>query len=444
MGSFEVERPPEAESAPQQLRPRVTLRVKARWRRAKEAILRIREKTLLSEDAVDDLGKHEPEALSRLQTFRGFSMQVGLLALYVASTPAKALASKVAVGSGKVQGSALVLLNAAASIVIGFGMGVQRDGLGRALAAMVDMQAVWKFGLVGALFAVSMILNILAYSTNLDAGTIQVLGQLQLPLSALFSQCAFGKRYSSNHWIVLLIIALSTFLFFRATSARELVTTSNLKAMVPEECFLDYDPRPAAAGGHAAQCRVRGRPPPPGGSAALGLLLVLGYVLAAVIASLVAEKFYKAEPRTPFYLQRVQMEISGVWVCIASAFLVPAVLEGGAWDPSRADKLWWRETTLDCEGVGPTTVGGRGLFFGFGPAAFAQLSAQIVSTWLAGIVVKRFSTVMKNLTKSVGLALTVVASELAFTDCWAEPLSAQIYIMTALICLSSLAFSNLG
>lgn len=449
MRSFEIQGAPapprqgSEEGSPQNPRPPATLRVKARWRRAKAAVLALKDLTLLSEEALEDLAKHEPDALGRLQTCRGFLAQWGLLALYVASTPVKALASKSAVGSGKVQGSALVLLNAAASIVIGFAIGVQRDGLGRASAATVDLRALWRFGLTGALFAVSMILNIMAYGTELDAGTIQVLGQLQLPMSALFSQCVFGRRYSFNHWVMLSIITVSTFLFFRATSARDVITDLNLTAMTPEHCFLEYDPRIVAYMVDEEKCHVEGHEPRAKRSAQWGMVLVVGYVVMAVIASLVAEKFYKAAPRTPFYLQRVQMELSGIWVCIFSVFFVPAVLEKGAWNPNTADKLWWRETTVNCTETGPTEVGGLGLFFGFGPAALVQLFAQLMSTWLAGIVVKRFSTVVKNLTKSVGLAVTVVTSEIHLTDCWAEPLSGQIYIMTAVICLSSLVFSNL-
>jgi len=89
-------------------------------------------------------------------------------------------------------------------------------------------------------------------------------------------------------------------------------------------------------------------------------------------------------------------------------------------------------------------VGGRGLFAGFGGVAFVQLSAQIVQSWLGGIVVKSFSTVTKNLAKSSALVLTVCASELTFTVCWAAPMGFTIYLLSVTICVSSLVFSSLG
>jgi hypothetical protein len=350
----------------------------------------------------------------------------------------------MAVGSGKVQPSALVMLNSAASIAIGFGVAVQFEGLRGAVAALADLQALRRYALVGALFALSMVMNILAFGTELDAGTIQVLGQLQLPMSALFSRLAFGRKYGFNQWMMLVVIAINTLAFFRATQGRNNATESNLKAMTPEECFLDYDPRLPAASSDAAKCRVQGHPPPSKGNEKLGMLYVFGDMVTAVSASLMAERFLKASASTPFYLQKMQMEISGVWVCIASAFLVPYVLEGGAWNPSAAGKLWWRETTLDCEGIGPTTVGGNGLFAGFSSVAFVQLATQIVQAWLGGIVVKRFSTVAKNLAKSAALVLTVCASELTFAVCWAAPMGVTIYLLSVSICASSLVFSSLG
>ena len=176
----------------------------------------------------------------------------------------------------------------------------------------------------------------------------------------------------------------------------------------------------------------------------MGMMYVVGDMVTAVSASLMAEKFLKAGASTPFYLQKMQMEISGVWVCIASAFLVPAVLEGGAWDPNAAGKLWWRTTQLDCVGSGPRTVGGKGLFAGFGRVAFVQLSAQIIQSSLGGIVVKRFSTVVKNLAKSSALVLTACASELPFAVCWAAPMGVTIDMLSVTICTSSLVFSTLG
>ncbi|CAK0896992.1 unnamed protein product, partial [Prorocentrum cordatum] len=219
---------------------------------ATEMLAEVGRKTLLSPEIVQELESSQPETLSWLQSASGLLLQVSLLAIYVLIDTAKGLSSKWAMETGKVQASALVLLNQFASILIGFGMCAKFEGLAKAKAAVVDIEAIKRFGFVSMLFTVSTILNILAYGTALDAGTVKILGQFRLVLSALLSRFVLGRSYTFNHWMMLLIITITALAFYMGTEQRDEVTKANLKAMTPEECFMDYDPRIAKSSGASA------------------------------------------------------------------------------------------------------------------------------------------------------------------------------------------------
>lgn len=419
---------------------------------ASEVLAEVGRKTLLSPEMVKELESNEPDTLSWLQSASGLLLQVAMLAFYVMIDTAKGLSSKWAMETGKVQASALVLLNQFASILIGFGMTVKFEGLEKAKAAAVDIEAIKRFFFVATLFTMSTILNIMAYGTDLDAGTVKILGQFRLVLSALLSRFILGRNYTFNHWMMLLIITITALAFYMGTDQRDEATEANLKAMSPEECFMEYDPRIAKATG--ARCNILDDNGEllgfsQKGSKTLGIMYLGAWIITIVSASLITEKFLKASGKTPFYIQKMQLEMSGVWVSIFSAFFVPAVVQGGAWDPLAAKRLWWKQTELDCKGLDDqpnwnTTVGGKGLFEGFYSRAFVQLLCAILQGWLGGIIVKRFSTVVKNIAKSLSLILTVFSNEILFWECHDQPLSSTMYLLSISIFCSTVVFSQLG
>merc|ERR1739848_195915 len=132
--------------------------------------------------------------------------------------------------------------------------------------------------------------------------------------------------------------------------------------------------------------------------------------------------------------QKMHMEMSGVWVSIFMAFFVPSIIQGGAWDPYSFKKIWWSSTTLSCQDSSgrdfTLPVGGNGLFEAFDFRAWCQLIVAILQGWLGGIVVKRFSTVVKNIAKSLSLILTVLLNEVFFSKCWDAPLNGLMYLLS--------------
>ncbi|CAK0896994.1 unnamed protein product [Prorocentrum cordatum] len=124
----------------------------------------------------------------------------------------------------------------------------------------------------------------------------------------------------------------------------------------------------------------------------------------------------QAAGKTPFYIQKMQLEM-------------------------------WKSTQLSCQGRLPDegpVVGGGGLFEGFYFRAFVQLFCAVAQGWLGGIIVKRFSTVVKNIAKSLSLILTVFSNEIFFWECHDEPLSSTMYLLSVSIFCSTVVFSQLG
>merc|ERR1712232_107530 len=88
------------------------------------------------------------------------------------------------------------------------------------------------------------------------------------------------------------------------------------------------------------------------------------------------------------------------------------------------------------------SVGGKGLFESWGFPAFCQLLTAIVQAWAGGIIVKKFSTVVKNIAKSVSLVVTVFANEALFKKCWENPLKQRMYLLSISIFLLTMLFSQ--
>merc|ERR1712232_1394375 len=80
----------------------------------------------------------------------------------------------------------------------------------------------------------------------------------------------------------------------------------------------------------------------------LGLCFLVTWAVVATVASLLTERLLKDGDKVPFYTQKLHMEITGIAVNIACAFLVPLYIQGAASNPAMFDKIWWRQSSVDC------------------------------------------------------------------------------------------------
>lgn len=381
---------------------------------------------MLAEEVSGKLEAENPAAFAWLQSITGLLLQLGLLAFYVFVDTFKGLSTAWAMSSGKVQGASLIIMNSFCSILIGAGLTWHVEGKDRLIASLKDFASIKGYALVATLFNISSVVNTMAYSTALDAGTIKILGQLRLPLAAGMSGIFLGKTYSPNHWIVLVMLTLTVIVFFDGAEERK---------------ALDKAPVKSHASGTACTISGAGEVGDKGGQM-VGLLYVTVWALIVVSASLITERFMKSSAKTPFYIQKMQMELTGVFAAVFMAFFGPAVIAGGAWDSAKADKMWWTVTPLQCEENYTKTVGGGGLFENWSMKPVCQLCIAILHAWLGGIIVKKFTTVVKNIAKSVSLIFTVIFNEILF-PIDGEPLRFTMYLLAGLIFCATILFAQL-
>merc|ERR1712113_611256 len=117
-------------------------------------------------------------------------------------------------------------------------------------------------------------------------------------------------------------------------------------------------------------------------------------------------------------------------------------------------------TTVECDldaakakgvtGLSETdSVGGGGLFEGWlsSPVIFCQLLFANLQAWTGGIVVKKFSAVVKNIAKSISLILTVMAGQMTwpivFKQCYEPPLPLSMYMLAVVVFSATILFAQL-
>lgn len=203
---------------------------------------------------------------------------------------------------------------------------------------------------VAAAFSLGQTLQIKAYGSGISAAVNTVLGYFYMPLSALLSRWVFHRAYGGLEWLALGLLSISAVVFVQLRSDRGASTTS-LEAVV---CCL-------------------------------------GSVVSSCLGSLACEKIMKAR-QSPFYTQKVHLEVGGLLTAVAMLFVV------GFASSRDADAFWKKRD-----------VGGgdmeSGIFVGWSLQTVLALLATLVQSWLGGLVSKRLSTVVRSVAQCMSLLI---------------------------------------
>jgi hypothetical protein len=149
------------------------------------------------------------------------------------------------------------------------------------------------------------------------------------------------------------------------------------------------------------------------GNIMLGLMYVGIYLFVSDVASIVSEKFLKEDAGTPFYVQKVAIEFSGLPTSIAMSFIIPFFQKAMQVDKKRYEAAMWWDSRIDhldppkCK-LGkddPCDSVANFFFQGWGGAVLLSLFFNCAGSWLSGMVVKKMSSVMKLLGKVISLAV---------------------------------------
>jgi len=377
----------------------------------------LKRSTLLAPQELEIIQQQNPGLAAWLQSSAGFILQLLLFSVFVGMDAGKAIFASKALKGSSVISTSVVIASSALSILIGLGVAVGADGA-QGFRMATNRKAVMKFSAIAVMFAVGQCFQTLSY-TVLSPGMIKIFGQLRLPNTAILSTIFLGRRYISAQWSIMTIVVLGAFIFAQAgiddtetfnlhqivgvykqnrtqchNVLEDISSGTGMLKQVPEYCdaLNKHDPTQKQAT-----------------NMALGLMYVAIYCFLSDMGSIISEKFLKDDVGTPFYVQKVAIELSGLPTALVMSAVMP-FFQIAVGNPKKgASAMWWTGTHVEPNGEESSNW----LFQGWGSAALLSLFFNCVGSWLSGLVVKRMSSVMKLLGKVVSLAIVYF-----FGDCW--------------------------
>jgi hypothetical protein len=148
---------------------------------------------------------------------------------------------------------------------------------------------VWKWSTLknymwpAIFFAISMAVNLMV-NQFLDAGMKKVFSQFRIPMTALAGRYVLGVSYTNLQWACIASIIISVFAFMKL--------------------------KDGGGGGGQSENLV------------LGIIVSVLGNLFAVIASLLSEKYLKEAKKTPFYIQKMQIELWQLPASLVNMFVI--------------------------------------------------------------------------------------------------------------------------
>jgi drug/metabolite transporter (DMT)-like permease len=263
-------------------------------------------------------------------------------------------------GPAVYEAASIPLLSALVSIAIGFALAAKNGQLGMIFTKEhAKMCLLFQPAAVG--FGISQFMGFF----NLDfltPDTLKVFDQSRLLVTALVMLLLLGKRYSRATWISLVVITLAAVMYGQVKS-------------------LD------AGSGGAADKNVP-----------VGALLVLLNAFVTALAGVWAEKFMKAYKSVPFYIQKIYLELGNVVTQLIMIFAILPAIKPGITNVKNL---------------------GFNIFHGWGsnPYVIILFFVFFVKSYLQGILVKRMSSLVKQLSQVVATALVYFFAIMHTVNC---------------------------
>jgi solute carrier family 35 (UDP-sugar transporter), member A1/2/3 len=212
----------------------------------------------------------------------------------------------------------------------------------------------WKLAIPAALYTFQNTLQYVAVS-NLPAATFQVMYQLKILTTAIFSVTMLGRRLSTKKWVSLLLLM------------------SGVAAVSVLPSGEDDDNNPAA---HVSSSMNK----------TVGFFAVITACATSGLAGVYFEKVLKDSNKTTLWVRNVQMSFYSLF----PALFIGVLLKDG------------RE------------VAEVGFFAGYNYAVWAAIGCQAMGGLLVAIVVRYADNIAKNFATSISIILSFVASVYLF------------------------------
>lgn len=264
----------------------------------------------------------------------------------------------------------------------------------QAFRKIFSWHPLWRFISVALLFASASFLDYFALRIGASTAQVVTVGYIYMPISAILSYWVFKRMYGRLEWIAMgmLTLAILTFVFLR----------EQLKGKTLDDIE-----------------RIRSQYSIP------GLLLIVCSVVMSVMGSILAERIFKDRSKglkwwsARFYVMKVHLDF-GQFAIGAIMWALPCVIHKPG--PTSTNAAWFGE---------------------WGPTQFLMVFILAGQGWLAGLLVKEFSTVVRALAQSVTLVLLM---------CLEDPIMGNRYhfearevptvVLTMIIFLSAMVFQT--
>jgi len=219
-------------------------------------------------------------------------------------------------------------------------------GCGMMLATILDgSQGVWKCldirRAVRVLpiawsFAAAQIFSLQALRA-FDAGSLKIISQVNLPITALLSWLVLDRRLSAQQWLATILLFILSVAFLQVR-------------------MLFFEPF------HQADKKLLERTP----DKVIGMFYCLAGITLSCCASILAERFLKVRCEVPFYIQKTNLMLGEL---VASIFMVKLNPER---DTCTWEQVWdWRQAPI--------------------------ILLWVTHGWIAGLLVKQCSALVKNI-----------------------------------------------
>lgn len=239
-----------------------------------------------------------------------------------------------------------------------------------AIDKIFDIHAVWRWIVIAAMFQFAYHLVALAMDTGVGAINVVMMGYLYMPLSALFSYLLFRRDYGQLEWVALIMMMLAT---MAVVFLRERCRMG--------DCFT-------------------------GSSSLDGFFRLLLAVVLSAGASCLAERIFKDRSvglfraheehrHDHYYIHKVHLDFGGSLVAL-SVWLVPAQV-------FRISMLGLPGDDLNSKYFGDWTQ-----------RTWLFVAANVCQWWMAGLIAKRFSTVVKALIQTCSTVVLIFVADEVF------------------------------
>eukprot|EP00930_Biecheleria_cincta_P072796 TRINITY_DN60138_c0_g1_i1.p1 TRINITY_DN60138_c0_g1~~TRINITY_DN60138_c0_g1_i1.p1 ORF type:complete len:907 (+),score=106.48 TRINITY_DN60138_c0_g1_i1:25-2721(+) len=321
----------------------------------------------------------------RIRGKQGSLPQVAwLVFLFVLLDAGKSLVISHAAINGHMCAPLVIGSKNALSICCGMALAMTRDGMAGLRKCLDARRAVKVLPIAGA-FCLAQIFSLQALRT-FDAGSLKVMAQVNLPITALLSWAVLRRVYSCKQWLSIALLLVSTMAFLQVRML-----------------FFER-PRYSDGAGEGATTPNK----------FVGMLYFLLGISTSCAASIFAERFLKARYEVPFYIQKTNLmfgELLSACICFWVATGKQAHLSDGV------DELcsWKQREVLQ---------------------QLPVILVWLVHGWMAGLLVKRCSALMKNVSHILS-ALVTYFSPLIYASgavhLWPVTLSALLVLIAVLV-----------